>query len=146
MPRLKPPAAKRTPAAARRCRYSHGVIRRLMTVTDREGVVLSSGACIGMPPAVGCPVICLDDMGGSSRAALAVRLGAEGIEAGWRQGRSSASSAHTARPRITATRCRTPRRAGAGAPASGGQTQGAFGAHMHFPLFLGALPRAANQD
>ena len=42
-------------------------IRRLITVTDREGVVLSSGACIGMPPAVGCPVTYLNDMGGSSR-------------------------------------------------------------------------------
>ncbi len=66
---------------ARRCRYSHGLIRRLKTVTDREGVVLSSGACIGMPPAVGCPVTHLNDIGASSRAALAVRLGAEGIEA-----------------------------------------------------------------
>ncbi len=72
---------QRTPATARRCRYSHGLIRRLITVTDREGVVLSSGACIGMPPAVGCPVTYLKDMGGSSRAALAVRLRAEGIEA-----------------------------------------------------------------
>jgi hypothetical protein len=72
---------RRTPATARRCRYSHGLIRRLITVTDREGVVLSSGACIGMPPAVGCPVTYLTDMGESSRAALAVRLGAEGIEA-----------------------------------------------------------------
>jgi hypothetical protein len=43
--------------------------------------VLSSGAFIGMPPAFGCPVTYLNDMGGSSRAALAVRLGAEGIEA-----------------------------------------------------------------
>ena len=43
--------------------------------------MLSSGACTGMPPAVGCPVTYLNDMGGSSRAALAVRLGAEGIEA-----------------------------------------------------------------
>ena len=50
-------SGQRTPATARRCRYSHGLIRRLITVTDREGVVLSSGACIGMPPAVGCPTI-----------------------------------------------------------------------------------------
>src|SRR5450755_879961 len=74
MPGLKPPAAKRTPATARRCRYSHGLIRRLITVTDREGVVLSPGACIGMPPTVGYPVTYLNDMGRSSRAALAVRL------------------------------------------------------------------------
>jgi alcohol dehydrogenase, propanol-preferring len=40
-----PAHAQRTPATARRCRYSHGLIRRLITVTDREGVVLSSGAC-----------------------------------------------------------------------------------------------------
>jgi hypothetical protein len=72
---------QRTPATARRCRYSPGLIRRLITVTDREGVVLSSGARTGMPPAAGCPVTDLTDMGGSSRAALAVRLGAEGIEA-----------------------------------------------------------------
>ena len=32
-----------------------------------------------MPPAVGCPVTYLNDMGGSSRAALAVRPGAAGI-------------------------------------------------------------------
>ena len=87
MPRLKPPAAKRTPATARRCRYSHGLIRRLITVTDREGVALSSGACIGMPPAAasGCPVTYQNDiilMGGPSRAALAVRLGAEGSRTG----------------------------------------------------------------
>ena len=43
--------------------------------------MLSSGACIGMPPAVGCPVTHLNDIGASSGAALAVRLGAEGIEA-----------------------------------------------------------------
>jgi len=58
--------------------YCHGLIRRLMTVTDPEAVVLSSGACTGMPPAVGCPVTCLDDVGGSSRAALAIGLGGEG--------------------------------------------------------------------
>jgi len=46
--------------------------------------VLSSGPCIGMPPAVGCPVTYLNDMGGSSRAALAVKLGAEEIEALYR--------------------------------------------------------------
>jgi hypothetical protein len=36
----------------------HGLIRRLITVTDREGAVLSSGACTGMPPAAGYPVTC----------------------------------------------------------------------------------------
>jgi hypothetical protein len=68
------------PATARRCRYSHGLIRRLITVTDREGVVLSSGACIGMPPAVGCPVTYLNDMGGSSRAALVAALRSQPLE------------------------------------------------------------------
>ena len=34
-------------------RYSHGNIVRLMR--DCKGVVLSSGACIGMPPAADCP-------------------------------------------------------------------------------------------
>lgn len=47
-PSVKPPAAKYPHAKARRCRYSHGVIRRV--ITEREEVVLSS-ACIGMPPA-----------------------------------------------------------------------------------------------
>src|SRR5271163_4968210 len=75
MPRLKPPAAKRTLATAWRCRYSHGLIRRLIPVRDRERVVLSSGACIGMPPAAcgaDCPVGYQNDiilMGGSSRTA-----------------------------------------------------------------------------
>jgi hypothetical protein len=54
-----PPTASKLPQAirvtpeARRWRYSHGAIRRLLTV--RWGAVLSFGAFIGMPP-VGCGV------------------------------------------------------------------------------------------
>jgi hypothetical protein len=32
---------QRAPATAQKYRYSHGLIRSLITVTDREGVVLS---------------------------------------------------------------------------------------------------------
>ena len=102
MPRLKPPAAKRTPAVVQRCRYSHALIRRL--IPDREGVVLLPGACIGMPPAVGCPVTCLDDMGGSSRAALAVRPGAGGSRTDCTDG-----SAAPGLVQAEATACRTER-------------------------------------
>src|SRR5450755_2615476 len=62
--------ARSTKRATLLVRAVDGVLgtHSLITVTDREGVVLSSGACTGMPPAVGCPVTYLNDMGGSSRA------------------------------------------------------------------------------
>jgi len=49
-----------------------GVIRRLITVTDRGGTALSSGACIGMHPAAGRPITDRDDLRpatGTDRAA-----------------------------------------------------------------------------
>jgi hypothetical protein len=54
-------------------------------VTDHKGEVLSSGACIGMPPAVGCPVTYRDDLRPATGTDRAADLSTE--SAIWSHGR-----------------------------------------------------------